>query len=794
MTVRFGVAFSAIRRLAFDIDATGPSSHLAHAMKILASVLLSVLAAGALGAQVKPNPTPPDTVAKLEGVKVNAQRVVEEARVSAIQTLTLPVTASITAQRVEETVNLVDAEDAVKYLPSVFLRKRNNGDTQATMATRVWGMSSSARSLIFADGVPLTALIANNNTIGGPRWGLVSPAEIARIDMMYGPVLRGVRRQLDGRGHGDHDAPARRLEGSISQTQALQTFELYGTKNTYGTTQTTADVGNRFGKFSFWASGNYQNSHSQPLALRHERDVPDGHHRRLRRPEQARRPGRTCSARTGLLHTGMTNAKIKAAYDITPMMRAAYTFGYWKNDADANVDTYIDKSGQPTFAGQAGFASGFYHLLEEHSSHSLSLRTDTKARLGLRGDRHAVSLRHGQQRTPTTASATDTTLRDRRPRRGARRHGLVHARPQGHVAPRRRVECRAHAEVRRARRRYTLNNPTYNTPDWRAGDVTTVATEGDGKTRTQALWAQDGWCITPALKLTVGGRYENWRGFDGFNVNGTTTVMQPTVTGSKFSPKAVLAWTPTPSGRSRRRSARRIGSRRRRSCISSSPRARRSRRPIRISSRTTCSRPSFASSRTFARGSAQLSLFQDDVHDAIISQFLPLVPNSTTLYSYVSNVDHVRARGAEVVLGSNDVFVHGLELSGTATYVDAKTLAMSGRASATAPAGSAIGKLLPNIPKWRASFASTYRPSDRLALTLAGRYSSKLYTTLDNADVNSNTYQGFSEWFVVDARVNYRVNRHWSASAGVDNLLNRKYFLFHPFPQRTFVGTLKYGF
>src|SRR6185312_1797141 len=89
--------------------------------------------------------------------------------------------------KVQQTVNALDTEDAVKYLPSVFLRKRNNGDTQATMATRVWGFSSSARSLIFADGVPLTALIANNTTIGGPRWGLVSPAEIARIDRMMGP-------------------------------------------------------------------------------------------------------------------------------------------------------------------------------------------------------------------------------------------------------------------------------------------------------------------------------------------------------------------------------------------------------------------------------------------------------------------------------------------------------------------------------------------------------------------------------------------------------------------------------
>ena len=48
----------------------------------------------------------------------------------------------------------------------------------------------------------------------------------------------------------------------------------------------------------------------------------------------------------------------------------------------------------------------------------------------------------------------------------------------------------------------------------------------------------------------------------------------------------------------------------------------------------------------------QLSVFQDDVHDAIISQFLPLVPGSPTLFNYVSNVDHVRARGVELTDGT----------------------------------------------------------------------------------------------------------------------------------------------
>src|SRR5262249_54081736 len=100
----------------------------------------------------------------------------------------LPQTAeSITAKEIQETVNAVDTEDALKYFPSLFLRKRNYGDTQAVLATRTWGVGSSARSLVYADDILLSALIANNNTIGAPRWGLVSPGQISRIDFLYGP-------------------------------------------------------------------------------------------------------------------------------------------------------------------------------------------------------------------------------------------------------------------------------------------------------------------------------------------------------------------------------------------------------------------------------------------------------------------------------------------------------------------------------------------------------------------------------------------------------------------------------
>ena len=730
-----------------------------------------------------------DSARHLEGMNITARS--EESRASAIQRLTLASTASITATRVQQTVNAIDPEDAVKYLPSVFIRKRNNGDTQATLATRVWGVSSSARSLIFADGVPLTALIANNNTIGGPRWGLVSPEEISRIDMMYGPFSAAYAGNSMGAVMEITTRMPATLEGSLVQSQAEQKFDLYGTSKMYGTTQTNAHVGDRFGKFSFWASGNFQDSHSQPLLYVTSATFPTGTAGGFADSNKLGAPANVLGA-TGLLHTDMTNAKLKAAYDVTPWMRAAYTFGFWQNDATSGVDTYITKSGTPTFAGQTGFASGYYDLIQDHFAQALSLRTDTRRDWDF--DANATLYRMGkdQQRTPLTASSTDDTFGQ------AGRVAVLDgtnwatfdvkgAWHRGGGLATHSVTFGAHAD------RYRLSNPTYNTSDWKSGGLGSVATEGDGTTRTEALWAQDRWFVLPTLTFTFGGRWENWHAYDGFNANGSTTVTQPSLSASRFSPKGVVSYLGIPDW----------------TFTASVAKAYRFATPAELYQLVSTG-PTFTSpdpnlkpdndlaaelrvERQFERGSARVSLFQDDVHDAIIAQYKPLAPNSPTLYQYISNVDHVRARGVELAFDEHDVGVKRLEMNGSVTYLDARTLALSGRASATAPEGSAVGKFLPNIPMWRGSLQGLYHATDRLTASLAARYSGKLYTTLDDADVHFNTYQGFSEWFVMDARASYRIDRHWSASLGIDNLLNRKYFLFHPFPQRTFVVDAKFS-
>ncbi len=186
----------------------------------------------------------------------------------------------------------------------------------------------------------------------------------------------------------------------------------------------------------------------------------------------------------------------------------------------------------------------------------------------------------------------------------------------------------------------------------------------------------------------------------------------------------------------------------------------------------------------------RVSLFQEDISNALLSQSAPLVPGSNTLFSFVQNVDRTRVRGIELVADQKDVFLDGLNLSGSLTFTDGKIIKDTAFASA-------VGKFVPQIPKLRGTAVATYRPEwldeGKVAFTLAARYSDRAFGTIDNSDPVSQTYQGFAGYLVADARVHYQWDDNWSIAAGVDNLNNDKYFLFHPFPQRTFVLEVHYA-
>lgn len=695
---------------------------------------------------------------------------------------------TVTAAQIDDSVNAVDVEDAAKYLPSVFIRKRNEGDTQPVLATRDWGVNSSARTLVYVDDIPISALIANNNTIGAPRWGMLSPDEIDHIDMLYGPfsaaypgnamggVMRIVTRTPD------------KPEVTIEQTEALQSFNLYRTKGTYSTSKTSVTAGGRNGKFSWFVGANSANSFSQPLTFITSGSTPAGTTGTIPALNKVGQVANVLGA-GGVLHTRMLNLNGKFAYDITPWLQAAYWVGYWSNDGQSHAQTYLHGANSaPSYGKSSAFASNTYDLSAHHLMQAASLKTDTKGNFdGSLVITHYDFIKDSQWSPYGVGSGTTFT-----PNGLLASYASTHWstadlqgiwRPEGYGGAHE-ISAGAHAD------QYTLANPTDNLSAWQnPSSVTRLYSAGSGKTATNALWLQDAWQLAPDWLATFGGRYEQWKAGDGFNFSGKTAVYQPSEKASDFSPKATLRWDVAPTWRITGSLAKAVRF----------PTVGELYQLVSTGSTFTSPNPNLKPERdrsgelafehALDDGSVRLSLFQENTRNALISQTSTL-PNYVVPVTYTMNVGEVRNRGIELAAQQNNVLIQGLELSGSVTFVDSTILSDDSFVSAAGT--TADGKHAPYVPRWRATAVATYRPTAAWAFTLAGRYSGKQYSTLDNTDNTPNVFGAFDKFLVFDAHVNYQINEQLSTSFGIDNLTNEKYFLYHPFPQRTYVANIKF--
>ena len=122
---------------------------------------------------------PPAPVAgeTLSAVSVTAQRQPVDPDTPAVVT-------SITREQIESHTN-VTTEDALKYAPNLMVRKRYIGDRNSVFAGRDFNELQSARG-------PSTPTACCCRTCSAryaypPRWSLIPPDDIARVDVLYGP-------------------------------------------------------------------------------------------------------------------------------------------------------------------------------------------------------------------------------------------------------------------------------------------------------------------------------------------------------------------------------------------------------------------------------------------------------------------------------------------------------------------------------------------------------------------------------------------------------------------------------
>ncbi|MEJ7934126.1 TonB-dependent receptor [Sphingobium sp. AN558] len=703
---------------------------------------------------------------------------------------------AVTQEEIARKVNAVSVEDMIKYLPSLVIRKRHIGDNFAPIATRTSGLGASARSLIYADGALLSALIANNNGNGSPRWSLVTPEEIERIDILYGPFSAAYSGNSIGTVVNITTRLPEKLEARATALVNVQQYSLYGTNRTLPTRQFSGSIGDRFGPLSLFGSVTRTIANSQPVSFISIGGTADpaGTTGGYADVSRIGAPIRILGA-GGLEHHVQDTWKLKAALDLGAGVSLRYVLGLWTDDTRGTVDTYLrSATGAPSFATAnigttAGFNSAVYRRDARHLSHAVSLQGDSP-RLDWQVIGTSYDYARDRQSNPSTATSGATV--NRLPVAFAGGPGTIQrqdgtgwltldAKAALHLGPddAHILSIGGHAD------RNTLRAATYLASNW-LDDATegALSTTSRGRTRTLALWAQDVIGLAPQLSLTLGARHEWWRAWGGFNqVASGASVIQPERRFSGISPKASLEWRPASQWSARLS----LGQAWRLPTVGELYQA--TSVGVLLTNPNPNLRPERARSAELAidhhddRGSVRLSLFNEIIDDALISQ-TGIVGGTGISATFVQNVDRTRARGVELAIDRRDIVPH-FDLQGSVTYADAVT-------SRNSVFPAAEGKLLPSVPHWKATAVVTWRPSKEFSLTTAARYASRNYATLDNSDSVGNTYQGFYKYFVVDARAQFRVTDQFNFALGVDNLGNRKYFLFHPFPQRSFTAEVNW--
>ncbi len=736
-------------------------------------------------------------------------------------------TESVTSEKINNTINAMTAEDVIKYMPSIQVRRRYIGDTNAPVGWRTSGTGASARGLIYADSILLSSLLGNNNgNTGSPRWNMVSPSEIERVDLMYGPFSAAYPGNSMG---GIIDIKTRMPEkfeagGDVKST--WQDYSFYGKNKTFDSQEYSANVGDRYKDFSFRFDVSHLDSHSQPITFNNPLTSTTNAvgTDKVVTGAIANRNGAGVNAQVlgeGYLnHTVQDNFKWKLGYDLTQTIHAAYTLGLWQNDNKAGFNSFLrDSSGNVVDSGKVNINGKQYDLgntfaetraEQMHWSHGMNFKSETGGKFDwdLSGSvvDYGTDLSRTSTQAPVLAAANGTGTVTSLTGTGwntADAKGIW--RPGVNLLGKHEVSFGFHHDL------YTLDNPQYTVTNWQSSDSGILKSNSQGKTQTEGYWLQDALDFNKNWNLTLGGRLENWHAFDGYNsaLLGTTlkTINQADRNDMQFSPKAKLTWKPL----DRVQTGLAIGQAYRFATVTE------------LFQSTTVTtggvtniingnpnlKPEEALSSELSteyfldQGKLRLSLFQERVKDAIYSQqtFLPTGGTAST----PSNVGEIQTYGIEFSGEHSNVGIQGLDLYGNATWTDSRiTENTAGDAAAAAASANAanpsanqpsVGKRQPRVPEWRASATIAYRPIDKLTTSVSGRYSSPQFGQLNNSDINPSTYaSGGNAYFIVDLRAKYQITKQVSASAGIDNVNNQEVWLFHPFPSRTYFAQLKYNY
>jgi iron complex outermembrane receptor protein len=708
-------------------------------------------------------------------------------------------TESITAEQLRKQ-NFVNVEDALKYLPDVTVRKRYVGDRNSLIGGRSSSNLQAPRALVYADGYLLSQFLGQFNA---PRWNVVAPEELARVDVLYGPFSALYPGNSIGTTVVMTTRQPKALEGSARVQAFTQHFDDAGFSGTYSGHQESAWLGDRFGAWTYTIDANYLRSHGQPMQ-----------YVTLQAPSASRTPAvPVTGAVPSVDQTGkpwylagpngsaieddtQQQIKLKLGYDFSPMLYGEMLYTHWHNDGRKSGATLLrDTAGNPVYSGlvlvngiKYSIPAGAFSPQDVEETHDmLGLKLATRNKGGWNAsvvttfyDIGTDLTRSSTTNPPAARAGGASTLTDN----GGTGWKTIDV--QSTYSPR---SDEGHALAFGFHsNHYDLQSETANTADWLHGNADAKVSGFFGKTSLQALFAQDTWKLTSQWRATLGLRFEHWRAFDGRRETATASVDYAERSKSAWSPKASVSYIAPSDWLLKLSLGKGVrfptvaelfqGSVAGTAIINNNPGLK---PEIGYSKELSAEKDLMVGS---AAGNLRASLFEDDVRDTIYSQTnITVFPNVTN----IQNIDRVRTRGLEVSTSWHDVAIRGLDLTANVAWSHGEILDNTNNPGL-------VGKTWVRVPRVRANAIASYAPNERWSGSLAVRRSGRQYNNLDNSDINPDVFGGTSSYTVWDAKLTYRVAKDLEASLGIDNLTDAHYYVYHPYPGRTFVGELRATF
>lgn len=328
----------------------------------------------------------------------------------------------------------------------------------------------------------------------------------------------------------------------------------------------------------------------------------------------------------------------------------------------------------------------------------------------------------------------------------------------------------------------SVNQKIYALSSWRTpGSRTAVNSGYNGHSSTVSVFAQDEISATDAIKIYLGGRWDDWetKGDNFSNAALTSSTLYPARSVSAFSPKVSAVYKPSEAAILRASFGRSFRAPTNQDMYTSST----------SRGRTTTGDPNLQPERgttwevggelRFTGGTKATAAY----YDTQLSDLIYLMQVSAT-DSLRINAAKAKVQGAE--LGVATKLAKWIELDASYAYIDSKML------ENTADPLS-VGKRLTDSPRNIVGIGLTAQQGDWSG-TLNARYVSHIFWNAQNTDIVEGVPGSYDAHTMVNAKIGYAFSRMVKGSVAVNNLLDKKAYSYFLLPGRNVTAEVDFSF